>query len=153
MLNLTQKYQKLEKYLSKGQWKEADDETYRLMITAVGKKEGDWFTSEEMLNFPCEALKALDGLWVKYSNAHFGFSVQKKIYLEYGGILDGQYHKEAWNKFCHANGWKVNNQYAAVIFSTSAPQGHLPKKSGLCLWAGFVGWVYGLFSRIETCKL
>ena len=30
-------YQKLENYLKNGQWKEADLETYRLMIQAVGK--------------------------------------------------------------------------------------------------------------------
>jgi 16S rRNA U1498 N3-methylase RsmE len=38
----TSRYQKLEEYLQKGQWKEADDETYRLMITAVGKEEGQF---------------------------------------------------------------------------------------------------------------
>lgn len=126
----TSQYQKLEEYLSQGQWEEADNETYRLMITAVGKEEGQYFESEELLNFPCEVLKAIDGLWVKYSNGHFGFSVQKKIYLECGGIPDGQYHEEAWDKFCHANGWKVDDRYTNVTFSTSSPRGHLP------VWGG-----------------
>jgi GUN4-like/NACHT domain len=61
----TSRYQKLEEYLKKGQWEEADKETYRLMITTVGKEEGQWFEAEELLNFPCEELKAIDGLWVK----------------------------------------------------------------------------------------
>ncbi|MGG6268631.1 caspase, EACC1-associated type [Leptolyngbya sp. AN03gr2] len=142
-------YQKLEEYLSKGQWKEADDETYRLMITAVGKEEGDWFAREELLSFPCEVLKAINGLWVKYSNGHFGFSIQKEIYLECGGVLDGQQHQEAWDKFCHANGWKVNNKYVDVAHSTSSPRGHFPTSRWVL--GGFVwGWV--LFSRIEACK-
>lgn len=147
-------YQKLEKYLSKGQWKEADNETYRLMITAVGKKEGQWFEPEELLNFPCEVLKAIDGLWVEYSDGHFGFSVQKEIYLECGGILDGQYHDEAWGKFCHTNGWQVNKQQTGVAFRTSSPQGHLP--TGFFDVGGggqFVWFCCFIFSRIETCKV
>ena len=119
-------YQQLEDYLKAGQWEEADNETYRLMITTVGKEEGQWFDSEELLNFPCEELQAIDRLWVQYSKGQFGFSVQKKLYLECGGIPDGQYHKEAWDKFCHANGWQVRNDYVPVTYSTQAPKGHLP---------------------------
>ncbi|CCQ59603.1 GUN4 domain-containing protein, partial [Crocosphaera watsonii] len=37
-------------------------------------------------NFPCEDLRIIDQLWVKYSNGQFGFSVQKQIYMdELGG--------------------------------------------------------------------
>ena len=34
-----QRYQALETYLRNGEWKKADEETYRLMITTVGKEE------------------------------------------------------------------------------------------------------------------
>ncbi|NJO66941.1 MAG: transcriptional regulator, partial [Leptolyngbyaceae cyanobacterium RM1_405_57] len=51
------------------------------MIITVGKEEGHYFEPEELLNFPCEELLAIDRLWVNYSNGKFGFSVQKKIYL------------------------------------------------------------------------
>lgn len=125
------KYQQLETYLKNGQWQEADQETYRLMITEVGKEKGQWFNREDLLNFPCEPLRAIDGLWVKYSNGCFGFSVQKNIYLSkaIGGIADGQYHEEAWTKLCHAVGWQKDGSYvsySSFIFNTSAPQGHLP---------------------------
>ena len=73
----TSRYQKLEAYLQKRQWKEADDETYRLMITAVGKEEGQDFSRDDLLNFPCDELLAIDGLWVRYSSGKFGFLVQK----------------------------------------------------------------------------
>lgn len=143
------RYQKLEEYLSNGQWKEADDETYQLMITAVGKKEEDWITDKELLNFPCKELKTINGLWVKYSNGHFGFSVQKEIYLECGGILDGQYRDEAWDRFCHANGWKVNNR-RLLVFSTSSPRGHLPLIRRELLMRRY--W-HSLASRLVKCKL
>ncbi|MEB3357934.1 MAG: GUN4 domain-containing protein [Synechococcales bacterium] len=140
------RYAKLEEYLRNGQWKEADNETYRLMITTVGKEEGQYFEPEELLNFPCEELLAIDGLWVNYSEGRFGFSVQKDIYLskEVGGIADGKYYKEAWNRFCHKVGWKVDGNYAPIRkYDTSAPRGHLPRERSAKI----------LFSRIQTCKL
>ena len=152
-------YTKLRDLLKAGNWKEADYETYLVMIQAVGKKENDYFTSEELLNFPCTDLRTIDRLWVKYSKGRFGFSVQKEIYLSCGGKTDGEYYKEAWDKFGVSVGWKVENNwitYSDVTFSTLAPKGHLPDCA--------LGWViryssreldswWCLFSRIETCKL
>ena len=107
----TSRYAQLETYLKNGQWKEADQETYRLMITAVEKEEGQWFKAEELLNFPCEELKAIDSLWVKCSNGKFGFSVQKQIYVECGAKLDGMYPGDKiWHKFCDRVGWRKDNR-------------------------------------------
>ena len=121
------------------------------MILTVGKEVGQWFSEEDLLNFPCEELRKIDGLWVKYSNGRFNFSVQKKIYLECGGIPDGNYYKEAWEKYCDRVGWmrKVCEGGEWYIFNTSAPLGHLPV--GLQRYLSF--WGESLFSRIETCKL
>lgn len=154
------RYQQLEKYLKNGQWQKADEETYRLMITTVGKEEGQWFDSEELLNFPCEELKAIDGLWVKHSHGHFGFSVQKNIYLSErcGGIADGQYCEEAWDKFCNEIRWKKEGRWVSTKYDLRSPKGHLP------VWGGgkdfYFGFVRGreklgrvLFSRIQTCKV
>lgn len=145
----------LEEYLKNGQWKEADQETYRLMITTVGKEEGQLFESQEVLNFPCEELLAIDRLWVKYSNSKFGFSVQKDIYLECGGIPDGQYHGEAFEKFGDRVGWRQNRTWRMnVIYDTSSPRGHLPYDVivviGCRHWVGEKGLV---FSRIAHCEL
>jgi uncharacterized caspase-like protein len=61
-------YTKLRDLLKAGNWKEADYETYLVMIQAVGKKENDYFERDELLNFPCTDLRTVDHLWVKYSN-------------------------------------------------------------------------------------
>jgi len=137
------RYAKLEEYLKNGQWKEADDETYRLMITTVGKEEGQYFEPEELLNFPCEELLAIDGLWVRYSNGRFGFSVQKKIYLECGGIPDGQYHEEALERFGDRVRWRENRWWRFnVIYSTLWARGHLPCSVFVGVWrGGFRCWV------------
>jgi hypothetical protein len=122
--------QKLEEYLKAQQWKEADQETYRLMITTVGKEAGQWFDREDLLNFPCEELRAIDQLWVQYSNGHFGFSVQKKIYVECGATLDGKYPgDEIWGKFGDRVGWRKNGEwlyYDDLNPSLSSPQGIFP---------------------------
>jgi hypothetical protein len=142
-------YTRLRDLLAAKNWKEADEETYRVMIQAVGKKDGDWFTSNELLNFPCTDLRTIDRLWVKYSNGHFGFSVQKEIYLSVGGKADGKYYKEAWEKYGECVGWRVESSwiyyYRDVTFDTSSPRGHLP------LWVGW--WFSSLASRLVNCNI
>jgi hypothetical protein len=174
-------YTRLRDLLAAKNWREADKETYRVMIQAVGKKAGEYFYKDELLNFPCTDLRTIDGLWVKYSNGHFGFSVQKEIYLSVGGKADGKYYEEAWEKFGDRVGWRVESSWISsleVIFDTSSPVGHLPvmdfiagaeqtvAERGFWWRLGFAGlkllwWNSGvigfcsnwLFSRIETCKL
>jgi hypothetical protein len=147
-------YTRLRDLLAAGNWKEADTETYRVMLQAVGKKDGDWFTDDELLNFPCTDLRTIDRLWVKYSNGKFGFSVQKEIYLSVGGKPDGRYYAEAWEKYCEVVGWKVEGsyiEYLEVTFNTSA-KGHLPKK----IIEGHLPKKIkfdSVFSRIETCEV
>jgi hypothetical protein len=123
------RYADLERYLKNGQWKEADEETCRLMITEVGKEEGQWFDPEDLRNFPCEPLRAIDGLWVEHSGGRFGFSVQRDIYLskECGSIPDGKYNSKTWNHFCQLNGWKVRGEYVSIVFNIASPRGHLPQ--------------------------
>ncbi|MDJ0798374.1 MAG: serine/threonine-protein kinase [Calothrix sp. MO_167.B12] len=149
-------YTKLRDYLAAGNWKEADLETYLVMLQAVGREKGDWIRDEELLNFPCTDLRTIDRLWVKYSNGHFGFSVQKRIYLEVGGKPDGKYYEAAWKKFGDRVGWRVKGNwilYSNVTYETSSPEGHLPSFTDVenDLMVGFEGFL--LFSRMETCKL
>lgn len=139
-----ERYEALERYLRNGQWKEADDETYRLMITEVGKEEGQWFESDDLSNFPCEPLRMIDGLWVKHSSGKFGFSVQKKMYInECGGVADGQYKRDVFSKLTKMNGWE-----GAIEFAISSPRGHLPLSLGEEGGRSVI-----LFSRIQACKL
>ncbi|RCJ40771.1 hypothetical protein A6770_10215 [Nostoc minutum NIES-26] len=141
-------YAKLRDFLKARQWKEADYETYVVMLEAVGRRENDWIRDKELLNFPCTDLRTIDRLWVKYSNGHFGFSVQKEIYLIVGGKPDGKYYEEAWRMLCDRVGWRVNNRYyTQLIFNTSASSGHLPSITSRDWWLAAC-----LLSRVVTCK-
>jgi hypothetical protein len=149
------RYEKLEALMKAGDWKGADGETYRLMITTVGKEEGQWFTHEELLNFPCEELLAIDRLWVKHSQGQFGFSVQKEIYVACGAKLDGKYPgDQIWKDFATRVGWRENDDWKIPdklhMNSPFLLKGKIP-----CLWLGdgFFGGLFCLFSRIGTCEL
>ncbi|MBO3463269.1 GUN4 domain-containing protein [Aetokthonos hydrillicola Thurmond2011] len=63
-------YTKLRNFLKAGQWEEADEETYRVMLQAVGHTKDDYIRSEELLNFPCTDLRTIDHLWVKYKSIY-----------------------------------------------------------------------------------
>ncbi|MFM7405094.1 MAG: caspase, EACC1-associated type [Cuspidothrix sp.] len=149
-------YTKLRDLLKAGNWKEADHETYLVMLKAVGRQQSDWIRDEELLNFPCTDLRTIDKLWVKYSNGQFGFSVQKEIYLSVGGIADGKYYREAWKKFTDKVGWK-RRKWVDIVYTKKSP-GHLPKDIIIhVIHDGLRSNTrsgYGvLFSRIETCKM
>jgi hypothetical protein len=79
----------------------------------------------------------MDQLWVKYSNGKFGFSVQKQIWLELGGKLDGESDWDTFTKLGLRVGWKKNYEwlhYDSFTFSTNALRGHLPVVPYCSLW-------------------
>ncbi len=120
--------QKLRDLLAAGKWKEADQETANVMLKVAGREKEGWLDRESIEKFPCEDLRTIDQLWVKYSNGRFGFSVQKHIWLEVGGKL-GEYDQQIWENFCDRVGWRVNNKwlyYSDQTFSPNAAGGHLP---------------------------
>ncbi|WP_026072470.1 GUN4 domain-containing protein [Nodosilinea nodulosa] len=137
-------YRNLRDLLKAGQWREADSETYEKMILAVGKKSGDWFTSDELLNFPCTDLLTIDRLWVKYSHGKFGFSVQKKIYVDCGAKLDGKYPGDKiWQEFCDRVGWRKAGNYLSYKDLQANPSLSPAEFPFLCGWSGrwVVFWV------------
>ena len=136
-------YTKLEQLLVAGQWQEADGETAKKMLEVAGRQKEGWLDIESMENFSCPDLRAMDRLWVKYSNGRFGFSVQKRIYQSLGGTKE--YNREVWEAFGEAIGWKQKGEkgewlyyYSQLTFNTNAPQAHLPR---------FLGWPAGLISN------
>lgn len=68
LIKEVEKYSKLRSLLMAKKWEEADNETAKVIIDA------------DVLNIPSEDLRIIDNLWVSFSNGHFGFSVQQKIW-------------------------------------------------------------------------
>ncbi|MDM3862523.1 MAG: GUN4 domain-containing protein, partial [Aphanizomenon gracile PMC644.10] len=150
-------YRKLRDYLAQGKWKEADEETRRVMLAVAKRDNVGWLDVEDIDNFPCEDLRTIDQLWVKYSDGKFGFSVQKRIYQSLGGTRE--YNTEIWEKFGDKVGWRKGEKervesrgiweklrdtwsdvwsqpvgswlyYQNITFDKKAPEGHLPAGVG-----------------------
>jgi hypothetical protein len=137
-------YSKLQELLRTGNWKEADYETYVLMLKLVGRESGDWLRPSDIRDLPSIDLKTIDQLWLKYSGGRFGFSTQKRIWNEVGkNSGNGGY--QTLKEFGQRVGWAIDEEwlsYDKLNFSLKAPSGHLP------------GWFGGLiittlFSRLD----
>jgi serine/threonine protein kinase len=152
-------YTKLRDLLKAGKWKEADEETLRVMLAFAKREKEGWLDDEHIDNFPCTDLRTIDQLWVKYSNGKFGFSVQKRIYQGLGGTRE--YNREIWEKFGDKVGWRKGGNwlyYNDITFDKKAPEGHLPQVfflscGCLCSSVLFVMGISSLASRLVDCNL
>ncbi len=127
-------YTRLRNLLAGGKWKQADKETANLVLKVANREEEGWLRNEDMEKFSCQDLSTIDALWVKYSNGHFGFSVQQRIWQEVGGKVD----KATECLLGDRVGWRVKSNwlpydydwlgYSNMTFSLNAPQGHLPAR-------------------------
>lgn len=135
-------YSKLRELLEAGKWKKADYETYLVMLQAVGREEGSWIRPDEMKNFPSTDLLTINGLWLKYSDGKFGFSVQKQIYESIYSVSPGI---ESSDEFIERVGWQVDNYNQLTFDLQKALKGHLPG----CWAFRFFGFGWYLLSRKE----
>jgi hypothetical protein len=124
-------YRKLRDYLAQGKWKEADEETLRVMLAVAKREKEGWLDDKSIDNFPCADLRTIDQLWVKYSDGKFGFSVQKRIYQGFGGTKE--YNREIWEKFGEKVGWRkggwgwIRKRSRLITFDKKgSPEGNLP---------------------------
>jgi GUN4-like/CHAT domain len=127
---------KLRELLQTRKWKEANLETLKVMVEALGRKgEKPLVKKEDLENFPCNLLQVIDQLWVTASNGRFGFSIQSKIYMECGGKFDGKHDRDIWKCFAKRVEWYVDGEwrdwywFRVHLTNThldSAPVGYLP---------------------------
>ena len=124
----------LEDYLRQGDWRKADEETAWLFCSVmVQEGYSDWLELWE--KFPSETLNEINQLWVDYSQGHFGFSIQKRIWEEverdWQGSL-GSEEEEKWEQFGTKVGWVVDvyeerwRDYEDMPFSRESEKGNLP---------------------------
>ena len=139
--------------LKAGKWRDADLETWELMLKLTKREQEGWLRLEDVKNFPRQELRKMDQLWVKYSNGKFGFSVQKQIWLDLGGKLDGKPDYDTYKKLGSRVGWRKNDawlSYDDYTFSTNALPGHLPDscRDSVGCEGGLGEDIQGLFSLL-----
>jgi GUN4-like len=153
-------YTQLRDFLTESNWKEADQETWKIIRLVAGIEKEGWLTPDSVLNFPCEDLQLLDQLWLQFSQGHFGFSVQKRIYQTLGG--KSSFDEKIWLSLGDRVGWRNHGNwlnYLELQFDKNALEGHLPvepikvtlsAKSATMTKRGAIS--FSIFSRLETCQ-
>ena len=134
-----------------------------MLNLAKRKKEG-WLRVEDINLLPTSALQIIDDLWIVTSKSHFGFSIQKMIYENFGGTTE--FDRQIWNNFGDTVGWRINNEWVFYnntnyilepspnfLYSVEPPIGFLPRRCLIeerllrfdeLLWKR---WVMSIFSR------
>jgi hypothetical protein len=64
------------------QWQEADYKTSQIMLYVANREEEIYLDYPQIEKFSCPVLKQMDDYWVQNSKGNFGFSVQKKIWVD-----------------------------------------------------------------------
>ena len=142
-------YSRLETLLSQEKWTLAHGETSQVMFIAAAQANLG-FDENFIVRFPCKDLKTIDKLWVKHSNGHFGFSVQKRIWESVGGLTNpekiiSETSIDLLERFRERLSWDDYN----IEVDLSSPEGYLP-------FIDFYGkdwWILSLMQRLETCKM
>nr|ARW63641.1 hypothetical protein [Chondria sp. (in: red algae)] len=122
-------YQPLQDLLINEKFQEADQLTSQYLCQLVEikthcKKEWLYFTDIQFI--PLEELYTIDFLWKIYSKGKFGFSVQKKVWVN---------NNKKWERLWNKIGWTINGnakRYPNEFeWTLDAPEGHLPLSNQL----------------------
>ena len=124
-----QELSQLIDFLSRKRWRNADEETHKVIM----KISGDFHQYKNGLDevsiqrFPVTALQTIDQLWLHYSQGHFGFTAQANVWETCGAIEAEATLQQVENCL----GWRRGDQclwYEKLNFSLDAPQGHFPAR-------------------------
>lgn len=128
----------LEQHLSAKNFRQADEETRRLLIVLAGEAAQDrgYVFFSEVQFISADALKAIDGLWRKHSDGKFGYSVQKKIWEKSNRDFTKFFIKVGWMKLLESSEVVQYNyrSFPAEFMwemEEGTPEGHLPLTNAL----------------------
>jgi GUN4-like len=118
-------YIKLRKFLADGKFKEADQETNKILLQLTGNDSfNDTFDAARI---DCKVYQTIDSLWREYSknkygSSKFGFSVQIRIFQE----------KKNIDEFGDFVGWRVSGEWLNYTDLNKtleeAPEGYFPSR-------------------------
>lgn len=117
-------YASLTRLLKKKDWKSADNETMEVILGIIKRRQEEKIRTKDVKDLPCSDLLKMNELWLEGSHNHFGFSIQRDIWLNL--------EKKDFYSFANEVGWyqyETNSwlqSYDDFSFSLDAPRGHLP---------------------------
>jgi hypothetical protein len=113
-------YSDLRKLLADRKFKEADQETNKILLQLTGNDS--YNDNSDAARVDCMIYQNIDSLWREYSNSKFGFSVQKRIFQEVEDV----------EKFGDLVGWRENGKWLKYTDLNKtleeAPEGYFPSR-------------------------
>jgi len=153
-------YNQLRDLLGKKTWQEADQETVRVILQVAKRQKEGWLTTKGIEKFSRSDLCMIDQIWLEASQGHFGFSVQREIWLSVDG-QPGKFDAATFRNFGDQVGWRVNDDwlrhYNSFNFSLNAPKGHLPSlrfphaEDGMSWFEAWKANFKGFLTLVEDC--
>ena len=151
-------YSRLRQLLWSGYWEMADQETERLILTALSQDLNP-LEPEAIMKLPCLDLNTLDALWSRYSQGRFGFKAQYLIYCQTQRRADEFLEAVDWQQgigIANVNVLTRRKAYRDLQFDADAPHGHLPTWRWGCdaLEGNYMvseSLVDALFMHLEKC--
>jgi GUN4-like len=117
-------FDRLQDLLQAQKWKEANDETLRLLLTLANRQAEGWLTAWNMRSFSQDDLNTIDGLWANASQGRFGLGIQARRFAAEVEPLNLA-KPEAWQQFDSVVDWRKDNGNH-YQFNLEATDGHLP---------------------------
>jgi hypothetical protein len=131
----------LRALLAANEWKAADLETRRLLITQADTGGYAGIDPDEAATVECELLRAIDEAWSEASGGRFGFSAQAKALA--AARSRSLPRADTWRAFGRTVGWVDGREWIeedSLVYEASAPAGHLP-------------WVPGTSTVVNTGRV
>ena len=138
---------RLRQLLALGKWKEADEETTKILLKIANREQEEWLNVVDFKNnlgdfqkIDRRTLITIDRLWINYSKGRFGFSIQKNIwnYVQEKSAIGGYAIRK---RFADLVDWRIDAEWIEktdpatgktlidrnkLTFNLNAPEGHLP---------------------------
>jgi serine/threonine protein kinase len=124
---LTLDYVRLTQLLANKNYREADEETWRLLLQIAQRETTGKLDLVSLETCPLEPLRQLDALWQHYSGGRQGLSVQFQQFRDLSG--NDPFHFDHWQNFAEQRGWCRSSQwlsYDQLSFDSLDRDGHLP---------------------------
>lgn len=141
--NSATEYQYLENLLKEQRYEEADRVTWRILLQLAGAEGRGYLELDEVMLLPQAEVIQIDQLWQHYSQGHWGFTVQRRLFEQ----ADSDY-----SKLGKITGWMVDGiwlqQRNTIYDLEQSPRGHLPQEIWRNMFKVFDG--FGLSLGIET---
>ena len=138
--------EQLENLLSAQKWREADEQTKKVILK---DSDGKPLTVPQIRELSLDVLDRIDRLWMEASGGKFGLRIQAQLWKK---VLEPEKPKfnlfsknkkvepltntEAWNRFGYLLGWRNDDGNFIDVklnFSINSPPGFLPRTR---LWLG-----------------